>query len=277
MAEDRTLRSAFSDVDASGSATHLIGYLDAARLAPGIVAAKAWSIEQLALGPGMSVLDVGCGTGEDVVTMADLIAPNGKAVGIDNAATMVNEARTRHGHRSDVEFVSADAHRLPFAAAEIDACRCERTLQHLHEPDLAVAEMARVLRPGGRITLLEPDWGTLIVGGTEPDMTTRILAVHVHRHQQPFIGRRLRGLLSSYGFTEIELDGRPVIYTDLASANRAFGMWRAAEFAVQAGAISEPEAIRWSEQTEEADANGTFFASSTGFRASARLKSAAPE
>ncbi len=81
-------------------------------------------------------------------------------------------------------------------------------------------------------------------------------------------------MLSTHGFTDIELGGNPVIYTDLASANRAFGMGRVAQFAVLAGAVSEVEAIRWSREIQDADANQTFIASVTGFRACAKLGSA---
>jgi SAM-dependent methyltransferase len=268
------IKSAFSDVDASGSGAHLIGYLDAARRAPTVAAAKAWSVEKLSLRPGTSVLDVGCGTGEDVVAMADLISPGGWAAGVDIAATMVDEARKRHGHRRDVEFMRADACELPFDSAQFDACRCERTLQHLDDPSQAVSEMSRVLRAGARITLLEPDWGTLIVAGAEPETTSRILAVHVRRHRRPSTGRQLRGLLSTHGFGDIELGGNPVIYTDLASANRAFGMGRVAQLAVLAGAVSEVDASRWDREIQDADANQSFMASVTSFRACARLGSA---
>jgi ubiquinone/menaquinone biosynthesis C-methylase UbiE len=70
MADLPPSRSAFSDVDASGAGNQLIDYLDAARRAPSIVRAKSWSFAVLALKPGMRTLDVGCGTGEDVIAMA---------------------------------------------------------------------------------------------------------------------------------------------------------------------------------------------------------------
>ncbi len=158
MADPPPFRSAFSDVDASGAGHRLIDYLDAARRAPAIVGAKSWSVDVLVLEPGMRALDVGCGTGEDVVAMADLAQPEGRAVGIDVSATMIEEARRRHGHRRDVSFQTAEACRLPFETATFDACRSERTLQPVDNPDPAVAEMARVLRPGSRVALLEPDW-----------------------------------------------------------------------------------------------------------------------
>jgi len=267
-------RSSFSDVDASGAGSQLIDYLDAARRAPSIVGAKSWSFDVLSLESGMSALDVGCGTGEDVIIMADRVKPKGWAVGVDLSVTMIEEARRRHGHRQDVGFQTADAAHLPFANVTFDACRCERTLQHIDDPDGAVAEMARVLRPGGRVALLEPDWGTLIINGGEPEITGRILAVHVGRHPQPALGRRLRGLLTTHGFTDIEVGAGVVTYTDLPSAYRAFGMVRAGELAITAGVISEEEALQWSMDLQNADDALTFFASVTGFRASGRRSTA---
>ena len=96
MAELPPFRSAFSDVDASGAGNQLIDYVDAARRAPAIVDAKTWSFEVLDLEPGMRTLDVGCGTGEDVMVMAEQVQPNGRAVGIDLSATMIEEATRRH-------------------------------------------------------------------------------------------------------------------------------------------------------------------------------------
>ncbi len=270
MAELPPSRSSFGDVDASGAGSQLIDYLDAARRAPSIVAAKGWSFDVLGLEPGMRALDVGCGTGEDVIAMAELVTPEGWAGGVDLSATMIEEARRRHGHRQGVGFQTADATHLPFGNATFDACRCERTLQHINDPDAAVAEMARVLGPGGRVALLEPDWGTLIINGGEPEITRRILAVHVGRHRQSALGRRLRGLLTAHGFTDIELGAGVVTYTDLPSAYRAFGMVRAGELAITAGAISEEEAVRWSADLQSADDALTFFGSVTGFRASGR-------
>ncbi len=76
-------RTGFSDVDASGAADHLIGYLDAARMAPSILDAKAKMLDRLQVSPGDRALDVGCGTGEDVVAMREAAGPHGQAVGID--------------------------------------------------------------------------------------------------------------------------------------------------------------------------------------------------
>jgi hypothetical protein len=124
------------------------------------------------------------------------------------------------------------------------------------------------------LALLEPDWGTLILSGGDLEVTKRILGVHIGRHKQPGLGRRLRGLLTTNGFTDIELGAGVVTYTDVPSAYRAFGMVWAGELAVRAGVISEQQALRWSEDLVRADDNLTFFASVTGFRAAGRLPTA---
>jgi SAM-dependent methyltransferase len=147
-------------------------------------------------------------------------------------------------------------------------------LQHVEDPDSAVAEMARALRLGGRLALLEPDWGTLIVNGGNPAVTKQILIAHVGRHPQPALGRKLRGLLTTHGFIDVEVGAGVSTYTDLASAFRAFGMFRAAEHAVTTGAASEDEALKWSQDLTKADDDLTFFASVTGFRAVGRLPTA---
>ena len=163
MTDGGARQTGFSDVDVTVDPSYFIGYLDRGHEEPTIAAAKEWSLQQLNLAPGQQVLDVGCGTGEDVVAMAAVTGPTGVAVGVDSSTSMIEEARRRHGGVTGAQFKVADVQRLQFEPATFDACRSERTLQLLADPDRAVAEMTRVLRPGGRMALVEPDWETLVV------------------------------------------------------------------------------------------------------------------
>jgi SAM-dependent methyltransferase len=263
-------RTAFADVDSSANASALISYLDAARHAPSIAEAKQWSVERLHLVPGNRVLDVGCGTGDDVVTMASRLGQNGRAVGVDASLVMVAEAQRRHGHRPQVWFGAAEAERLPFGSAAFDACRVERTLQHLSHPDRAVAEMTRVLKPGGRVTALEPDWGTFVIEGADPEVSAHIMAPHVARHPHPHIGRGLRGLLTAQGFSDIEVAAGVVIHTDLESSMRAFFLSGAALRAVSDGRVSESDGEKWLADLQRADSEDRFFCAVTAFRVAGR-------
>jgi SAM-dependent methyltransferase len=93
---------------------------------------------------GAAVLDVGCGAGASVVLLAD---EHGlRATGLDASAATVAQAVDT---RPDLAFVAGRAERLPFDAAVFDAVLCECVLSTLPDPGAALAEAARVLRPGG--------------------------------------------------------------------------------------------------------------------------------
>jgi 2-polyprenyl-3-methyl-5-hydroxy-6-metoxy-1,4-benzoquinol methylase len=118
----------------------LIKFLDACRQIGPIAAAKRWIFEQLQVAGGQRVLDVGCGTGDDVAAIAAVVGASGRAVGVDHSEAMIAEASNRHGDVPGAFFEIADAQHLPFESGRFDACRTERVLQHLPDPDCAVAD-----------------------------------------------------------------------------------------------------------------------------------------
>src|SRR5579872_1062657 len=117
----------FTNADASNPSA-LIAYLDAVSRAG--VEDKRRTYEAQGLAAGMRVLDVGCGTGDDVRAIAEIVGTSGKVVGIDPSAAMIREARTR-GVPGNVEFLEASAESLPFESASFDASRAERVFVHL--------------------------------------------------------------------------------------------------------------------------------------------------
>src|SRR4051812_18099822 len=103
------------------------------------------------LRPGMSVLDVGCGTGAITAGIARAVGPSGRAVGVDRDEAMLEIARREH---SDVEFVQGDALDLPYDA-EFDIATAARALQWIADPARAVEGMARAVKPGGMVVALD--------------------------------------------------------------------------------------------------------------------------
>jgi len=124
--------SGFSAVDATLDPTELVAYLDEADRAPLIVDLRARIADALKLRPGEAVVDVGCGTGTALFELADRVADDGRAVGVDASAEMVAVAVQRRP--SSVEIVCASAMALPFEEGVFDAYRAERVYQHLDEP-----------------------------------------------------------------------------------------------------------------------------------------------
>ncbi|MFP5375654.1 MAG: class I SAM-dependent methyltransferase, partial [Acidimicrobiia bacterium] len=93
------------------------------------------------------MLDVACGPGHLV---AEAATRGSRPVGIDTAHAMIRRARAT---RPDLDFLRADAHRLPFPDASFDVATANFAILHLGDPQGAAAELARVLTPGGHVAL----------------------------------------------------------------------------------------------------------------------------
>jgi ubiquinone/menaquinone biosynthesis C-methylase UbiE len=120
---------------------------------------SAWADLLLPLVPARSeVLDVGCGTG----SLAVLLAGAGHRVsGVDSSAAMLAAARTKAAAAGlAVGFVHGDAGDPPFPPASVDVVLCRHVLWALDDPAAALGAWVRLLRPGGRLVLVEGRWGT---------------------------------------------------------------------------------------------------------------------
>jgi ubiquinone/menaquinone biosynthesis C-methylase UbiE len=97
-----------------------------------------------------AALDAGCGTGSLALALAPHVA---EVVGVDTREDYLEAARA--AAPSNVRFQAADVMRLPFGYAEFDLVCCHRVLHHVRRPELAVSELARVARPGGKIFIAD--------------------------------------------------------------------------------------------------------------------------
>lgn len=119
---------------------------------PGVRGEHRVALSMLSLRAGDRVLDVGCGPGNFTRSFAPAAA-GGLVVGLDASRTMLARA-VRETHVEDVAYVRADAGALPFRRESFDAVCCFAALYLIERPMRALAEIARVLAPGGRVALL---------------------------------------------------------------------------------------------------------------------------
>lgn len=126
-----------------------------AQLAPAQALLHRWA----ALAPGQHVLDVACGTGLASFDAARAVGASGHVVGVDLSGAMIEAAAQIASARgvTNIDFQRMDAQELEFATARFDAVLCGLGLMYMPQPERALAQMARVLRPGGQATLTV--WG----------------------------------------------------------------------------------------------------------------------
>lgn len=236
---------------------------------PGMRAIKDESLTRLGLAEGGRALEVGCGLGVEAAAMAELVGPAGLAVGLDASRTMLARARLDLKNSSAVRPVLAagDGARLPFADGVFDACRIERTLQHVPDPGKVLAEMARVTRPGGTVLAVEPDWGTFVVDSNAVEVSRRLAQFWCDSFRCGWIGRRLGRLMAEVGLVGVEIIPRSLVLGSLPAAEAVYSLLATADRAVAAGTVSQVGAASFKAEQRRRDAAGTFFSSLTFFTA----------
>jgi ubiquinone/menaquinone biosynthesis C-methylase UbiE len=162
---------------------------------------RTWERDQLGLRAGERLLDVGCGLGEAGLALAEDLGAEGELVGVDASEQMLAVARrSAQSARCRVRFTVGDAASLDEPRDSFDAARCERTLQWLADPAGAVAELARVVRPGGRISLIDTDWSTFTIDVGDDGLAGMVRdAMRTERNRPSNVGRRLHDLVAAAG------------------------------------------------------------------------------
>ncbi|MFF0265294.1 methyltransferase domain-containing protein [Kribbella sp. NPDC004536] len=252
----------FKAVDGA-AADYFVRFLDTRRSVAGELYVKQVIKDLLDLGPGLDVLDVGSGTGDDLAELAAMLGPGGSATGLDLSSTMVTEARRRTaGSGLPIEFVEGDANELPFEPATFDRARAERVLMALPDPQRAVHELARVTRPGGMVVLSEMDAGTIFVNSSNRELTRALVDGFATELPTPDAGRNLQRLLMNAGLQDVRLVST-VIQNSVAFTRMLFAD-RIARLA------TEQEADAFWAELEQAEQEGWLCTGGTNFTAAGR-------
>ncbi|MFB7914649.1 methyltransferase domain-containing protein [Streptomyces sp. NPDC056061] len=207
---------------------------------------KERMLDELGIRPGQTVLDLGCGPGTDLASLARAATATGTVIGVDHDRASVDTARERTADQRTVTVRLGDLHDLPLPDRTADGARTDRVLQHVTDPARALHEIHRVLRPGGRLVMGEPDWGTLTVDHPDDDLTrayTRYVTDEAVRNAR--IGSQLPRLAAGAGFAVPSVIPVTSVFRDAGAADAILGLERTTQRAVTAGYLTEEAARRW--------------------------------
>jgi ubiquinone/menaquinone biosynthesis C-methylase UbiE len=189
-----------------GQARRTAAWLEEQSLSPFIREVAKKSIARLDIQPGESILEVGCGTGVFLPGLAALAGERGRVVGLDQNVALLDDARRRLAGQAladRVELVDGDAMALPFADATFDAAHCERVLMHVVDPAVAVREMVRVVRPGGRVVAAEVYAAAAGMDVSDLGLLRETTDLLVSGNRNPNVGIQLRRLFVEGGLRDV--------------------------------------------------------------------------
>jgi ubiquinone/menaquinone biosynthesis C-methylase UbiE len=155
------------------------------------------------------ILDCGCGPGSVTIGLAQW-APDGETVGVDLGAEQLDAARALARNRgvNNLTFRHGDIFDLPFGDSSFDVVFSQTVLCHIPEPEKALAEIKRVLCPGGLVALRDAITASTVIWPDEPLVRELVRVIRLavqHSGGNPDVGRELGTLLRSAGFTDVFL------------------------------------------------------------------------
>ena len=253
----------FTQVDRTNDPDFFVRFMDEAQKPAGIQASKRRMRDRLALAPGAALLDVGCGPGTDLFDLVTEVGSAGRLVGLDASEVMIAEARRRAEEIGvPITFEVGEVQALPFPDASFDACRAARLLEHLPDAGQALAEMARVTRPGGQILVFDFDWDTLIIDHPDKETTRTIVLSYSDAIRNGWVGRQLPRLFKEQHLTVDSIDPMQV-FVHYAMAELFLGSHLTA--LQTTGMLAGDRAREWWEYLQQAEEQGTLLISFTAF------------
>jgi ubiquinone/menaquinone biosynthesis C-methylase UbiE len=229
-----------------------------------LVVRRTTVLQTLSLRTGEQVLEIGCGGGFYAVEAGRFVGPTGRVCAVDISAAQIEAARARCAELPWVECRLADATALPYQDAEFDAAYGNHVLEYVADLDLALAELRRVLRPGGRLVFVATTWSSLVWQSADPERMRRLLAAWDAHAPHPDLPAILGTRLRQAGLQPLRQTPISVLNTSY-NAN-CYSYWLArllTPFVVGRQAVDEAEAAAWLAEFDELERQGAYFFSAT--------------
>jgi SAM-dependent methyltransferase len=176
------------------------------------------------------------------------------------------------GRTRRVPVAVADAHALPFVSGAFAGAWADRVVQHLAEPDRALDELVRVVRPGGRLVLADPDYGTQELDLGDDALVRPVLAYRAERAlRNGRLAHRHAELLVARGLTAVTVERRTAVVRDAGAMDGVWGLRDWAHAAAESGFLGAVEADAFVMAFDAAVHTGRFRYAVTFFLTAGRV------
>lgn len=240
--------------------------LDAAYQGSDITRRRRASFDALAPQPGERILDLGCGPGFLTQELARAVGPQGAVVGLDPSPDMRKTAEDRCRAEVNVRILDGAAEAIPLGDGHVDKAVSVQVFEYLNDLDGPLAELHRVIRPGGRVVISDMHWDTLVWRSDDPARMGRMVAAWDDHLADRVVPEALPERLSKAGFRDIR--SVPVTFSDILP--RPDGIARMmiilmTDYAKQNALLPEADIDAWQAEQEALARTGRFFFSLTHF------------
>ena len=212
--------------------------------------------KRMQVGAGQKILDLGCGIGGATVLLAELTGPTGLVAGVDASSALIDAAKHRAKDWPGIEFRVGDACAIPYPDGYFDAARSERVFLYLPDRLGAIHEMQRVVKPGGRMCLLDTDLDSTAIYSTNPALTRKMTSIVAASIPNPNSARELPALGKQAGLKDLHIE------TFAISSPYEFMVRIMADSlakAAETGIITRAEVDEWLGEQATLHASGDFF------------------
>lgn len=216
--------------------------------------------------PGDRVLDVGCGPGFYVADIAERVGPSGAVTGIDPSPAMLAMTARRTEGAANVTLAEGGADGIPVADAAFDRAVSVQVLEYVADVPGALAELRRLLRPGGRLVLWDVDWTTLSWHAVDADRMARMLTAWDRHLVDPALPRTLAAALREAGFEDVRREGH--LFATAAMDPETYGGSLPnviASYLRGLDDVDDAEVEAWQAELAELDAAGRYSCSVVQF------------
>ena len=236
-----------------------IGRLERMYSSPAIVEQRARTRAALAIRPGERGLDIGCGPG---FLLCEMAGEAGSLVGIDASADMVEAAKRRAEHdgfSKKIEVLTGNATKLDLPSSSFDFATAVQVYLYVKEVERALAEAARVLKPGGRLVVVDTDWESCVWLTSDPARNRRMIDGWASQFAQPHLPPALPRLLAQVGLRVEAVQSFPVLNLHYEPGSFSAGIVEMLPRIVSKLGIDPTEAEAWAADLRGRTGEGDYF------------------